>query len=383
MTPAIIGIHELPNTRHPAPGATTQTYLADVLSGALADAGLALSDVDGLGMVVFSLDPDKAADLAWRLGVSLQWLDQATHGGASAVNSISKAWRAIQCGDASVVAIVAADVPDPAKARAASAAYNSARRDHLTPIGYSGPNSLFAMLTQRQMAKFGLAKEDYGHMVMSQRKWAAGNPIAVYREPLTMDEYMSAPFVCDPLSRFDCPPTSAGASCIIMADASRCPKTHAAVGIRAVGQSYNYDNQSGDGLRTGLSKASPKMWERAGVRPDDMDLACCYDDYPAMVLAQLNDLGIVKNDDIKGFVRDRIAIGDGRFPVNTSGGLLSAGQAGGAGGMLGPIEVIRQLMYRGGDRQVANARLGVATGYGQVLYRYGSAVAAVVMERLS
>jgi len=383
MTPAIIGIHELPNTRHPDPAATTMTYLADALSGALADAEMKLSDVDGLGMVVFSLDPDKAADLAWRLGVSLQWINQATHGGSSAVNSIGAAWRALQSGDASVVAIVAGEVPNHTQSRAHSAAYNSARRDLLTPLGYSGPNSLFSMLTQRQMTKFGLTKEDYGHLMISQRKWAAGNPIAVYREPLTMDEYLNARMVCDPLGVFDCPPTSAGASCIIMADAARCPKSHAAVGIRAIGQSYNYDNQSGDGLRTGLSKASPKMWQRAGVGPDDMDLACCYDDYPAMVLAQLNDLGIIKNDDIKGFIRDRIAIGDGRFPVNTSGGLLSAGQAGGAGGMLGPIEVIRQLMHRGGDRQVPNARLGVATGYGQVLYRYGSAVAAAVLERLS
>jgi acetyl-CoA acetyltransferase len=383
MTPAVIGIHELPNTRHPEPDATTYTYIADALSGALEDAQLRLSDVDGLGMVVFSLDPDKAADLAWRLGVSLNWIIQATHGGSSAVNTMCHAWRALQHGDASVVAIVAADVPVQARARAASAAYNTARRDNLTPLGYSGPNSLFAMLTQRQMAKFGLAKEDYGHMVISQRKWAAGNPVAVYREPLTMEEYMSASFVCDPLSRYDCPPTSAGASCIIMADAARCPKTHAPVGIRAIGQSYNYDNQAGDGLRTGLSKVSATMWEQAGVGPDDMDLACCYDDYPAMVLAQLNDLGIVKNDDLKGFVRNRIAIGAGRFPVNTSGGLLSAGQAGGAGGMLGPIEVIRQLMHRGGERQVPNARLGVATGYGQVLYRYGSAVGAAVLERLS
>ena len=114
MTPAIIGIYELPNTRHPAPGATTRSYIAEALTGALADAELNLSDVDGFAQVVFSLDPDKAADMTWRLGMSLSWIYQGTHGGSSAVNAISHAWRALQAGDASVIAILCGEVPESA-----------------------------------------------------------------------------------------------------------------------------------------------------------------------------------------------------------------------------------------------------------------------------
>jgi acetyl-CoA acetyltransferase len=235
------------------------------------------------------------------------------------------------------------------------------------------------MLTQRQMRAFGLTREDYGHLVIAQRAWAAGNPIAVYREPLSMEEYLNGAVVADPLTRYDCPPTSSGASAFVLSTADRCPADRKPILIRAIKQCYNYDNQDGDGLRTGLTTIAEDLWNAAGVGPKDMSLGCFYDDYPAVVLAQLNDLRMVPNENIRSFVREQVATR--RFPVNTSGGLLSAGQAGGAGGMLGTVEVIRQLQHRAGDRQVPNARFGVATGYGQVLYRYGAATGAVVLER--
>jgi acetyl-CoA acetyltransferase len=381
MTAAIIGFAEKKNTRHLADGEDTNTYLRDAVAGALKDSGIALSEVDGLGLISFSLEPDHAADVAWRLGMSLRWIDQATHGGASGVNMLGHAQRAIEAGDAKVIVVVAGDAPDRAAAAQRSRHYNRARRDNLTPIGYSGPNSLFAMLTQRQMKAFGLEREDYGRLVISQRAWAHQNPNAVYRDLMSMQEYLDAPLVADPLTRLDCPPTSAGASAYVLTSADRCPKDRAPVVIRAIRQCYNYDHQDGSGLRTGLSTVADELWNAAGVGPKDMDLANCYDDYPAMVYAQLNDLKLIPGEDMKRFAREKIA--DRSFPVNTSGGLLSAGQAGGAGGMLGTIEVIRQLQHRAGERQIPKARFGVATGYGQVLYRYGAASGAVVLERKS
>jgi acetyl-CoA acetyltransferase len=110
-----------------------------------------------------------------------------------------------------------------------------------------------------------------------------------------------------------------------------------------------------------------------------MDVASAYDDYPAIVYAQLADLGFIPGDDIARFARERIA--SRRFPVNTGGGMLSAGQAGHAGGLQGIVEVVRQLQHRGGDRQVANARLGVVSGYGMILYRYCAGAGAAVLHR--
>jgi acetyl-CoA acetyltransferase len=153
------------------------------------------------------------------------------------------------------------------------------------------------------------------------------------------------------------------------------------VGIRALRQSFNYDHQQGDGLTTGLSTIADEFWAAAGVAPEDIDVAAAYDDYPAMVFAQLNDLKLIPGGDLPRFARNVIA--KDKFPVNTSGGLLSAGQAGAAGGLNGTVEVCRQLMHCAGGRQVANARLGVISGYGMVLYRYGACVGAAVLERAS
>src|SRR5262249_3490945 len=110
-----------------------------------------------------------------------------------------------------------------------------------------------------------------------------------------------------------------------------------------------------------------------------MDLACTYDDSPAMVLGRLADLGFDPEHAAARFLAARL---DGqRWPVNTSGGQLSAGQAGAAGGMHGLVEVVAQLRGGGGARQVDGARLGVATGYGMGAYRYGACANVVVVER--
>jgi acetyl-CoA acetyltransferase len=150
------------------------------------------------------------------------------------------------------------------------------------------------------------------------------------------------------------------------------------VRIRALRALHNHDGQEGDGLTTGIAELADALWQDAGVGPEDMDLVSVYDDYPAMALAQLADLGFVPDGDLPGFLRRRIE--EERLPVNTSGGQLSAGQAGCAGGMHGLVEAVTQLLGRAGDRQVGGARLAVVTGYGMVLYRYGACANAVVLE---
>jgi acetyl-CoA acetyltransferase len=375
----IIGTGESGYTRHPEPGQGTHTFLRDAVVLALKDAGLKLADVDGLAISSFSIEPDKSIDLAWRLGMSLKWLLQDTNGGASGINMLGHAIRGIEAGAAKVIVVIGGDALGMEGFAKLSANYNRAIRDHVSPLGHAGPNSLFAMLTQRQMQAFGLQRTDYGHLAIAQRAWAGGNPNAAYRKPLTMEEYLNAPMVADPLGRNDCVPPVAGASAIVVSTADRCPAHHVPIRVRAVRNSFNYDNQAGDGLRTGLSAVADDLWSAAQVQPEDVDLAAIYDDYPAMVLAQLNDLKLIPGNDLARFAR--VDIGERRFPVNTSGGLLSAGQAGGAGGMNGTVETVRQLQHVADGRQVKDARLAVVSGYGMVLYRYGACAGAAVLER--
>src|SRR5262249_62333845 len=110
-----------------------------------------------------------------------------------------------------------------------AANYNIATRDHLAPLGHGGPNGVYALVASRQMKAFGLTKSDYGHIAIAQRAWAAKNPFAVYRAPLTMDEYLAAPLVADPLSRYDSLPLRAGAQAILVAHPDRVPRGRARV----------------------------------------------------------------------------------------------------------------------------------------------------------
>jgi acetyl-CoA acetyltransferase len=379
---AIIGVGQSAYTRRPAPGQSTHTFIRDAVVAALADAGIDAGDVQGMAVASFSLAPDTAVDLAWKLGLPLRWLLQDTNGGSSAMNMLGHALRGIDSGAADVILVIGGDATGLAGYGRIAANYNVATRDHLAPLGHGGPNGVYALVASRQMKTFGLDKSDYGHIAVAQRAWAANNPFAVYRAPLTMEEYLAAPMVADPLSRYDCVPVVAGAQAIVLAHPDRGPSGRARVRVRAHRASFNYDNQAGDGLKTGISTFAAEFWRAAGGGPSDIDVASIYDDYPTMVLAQLDDLGMIPDHDLARFCRRDI--GERRRPINTHGGMLSAGQPGGpAGGLNGISEAVLQLQHRAGERQVTGARLAVATGYGMTMYRYGGTAAAAVLERVA
>jgi acetyl-CoA acetyltransferase len=218
------------------------------------------------------------------------------------------------------------------------------------------------------MERYGLTRSDYGRLVVAQRDRAAGNPNAAYRAALTLREYLRAPMVADPLCLFDCVPVVSGADAIVVSAGG------GGVVVRALEALHNADRHEGDGLRTGLAEVASRLWEAAAAGPTEMDVVAVYDDYPCVVLVQLQDLGFGS----PRAVLDAIAGGD--LALNTSGGQLSAGQAGAAGGLHGLVEAVEQLRGRGGARQVADARLAVVTGYGMVAYRHGACANAVVLE---
>jgi acetyl-CoA acetyltransferase len=288
--------------------------------------------VDGPGVASFSLAPDHAVDAAWRLGLRVRWLMDTATGGASAVDMLQQARRAVEAGDADTVLLVAGDVSRAADFRRLVDAFNAAARDNLAPIPTGGANALFA-------------------------------PGAVYRDPLTLDAYLQEPLVADLLCRLDCVPVVSGADTIVV------QRGKPGMRMRSVVALHNYDQQESDGLTTGLAQVATRLWDGAGAGPEDVDVVSVYDDYPAMVLAQLDDLGFALDRDLKRLARRVRAHSPA---VNASGGA--------AGEMHAVVEVVRQLRGTAGDRQVAEARLGVVTGYGMVAYRYGACANATVLE---
>lgn len=373
--PGIVGVAETPSLRHPGPDCTTAGLMAQAIREALASVGLTPGQVDGLGVASFTLRPDRAIDLAWRLGLRLKWCMQDELGGASAINLLRHAWLALQAGQAETIVLVAGDHFTGADFAGLVRGYNRSAQDYLSPLGCAGPNPLFAMVTQRQMERRGLVREDYGRLCVAQRAWASDNPNAAYRQPMTLAQYLEAPMVAAPLGRLDCVPVVSGACALVL----RARPDGVRVRLLASDARYNWDQQEGDGLETGISEFAPALWRQAALGPQDMDVISVYDDYPAMALAQLCDLGIAPADDLPAFIARRIATRE--LAVNTAGGQLSAGQAGTAGGMHGLVEVARQLLGRAQGRQRQGARHGVATGYGMVQLRYGMCANAAVLAR--
>ncbi|HEY8584731.1 MAG TPA: thiolase family protein, partial [Capillimicrobium sp.] len=359
----------------------TETFIAEAVVEALADAGVSRDEVDGFGVASFSLAPDHAIDLTWKLGMTVRWLMEDTNGGASGVNLLQHAVRAIEAGDAETIVLAAGDRMEKREFHLMTDRYNRVARDFLAPLPLNGPNALFAFLTERYGREHGLSREDYACVPIAQRAWAVRNPGAVYRSPMTLEEYLASVPIAPPLTRYDCVPIVSGGDAIVVTTAERAERMgRPSVGVRATRAIYNDDHQDGDGVHTGFARIRDDLWAAADVRPEDVDAAFIYDDYPVMVLVQLGDLGMIPGGDVQRYLHHTLL--DEAFPVNTSGGQLSAGQAGAAGGLHGLVEAVRQLRGGAGERQVDGAELALVTGYGMVLYTHGSAHNAAILERV-
>ena len=135
MNAAIIGVGQSKFTRHPEPGQSTLTFIRDAVVSVLADAQLKLSDIDGLAVTSFSMTPDCAVDLAFRLGLKARWMLQDTNGGSSAMNMLGHGVRGVETGAAKAILVVAGDMTGLQGYAKIAANYNSATRDHLAPPG--------------------------------------------------------------------------------------------------------------------------------------------------------------------------------------------------------------------------------------------------------
>jgi acetyl-CoA acetyltransferase len=134
-------------------------------------------------------------------------------------------------------------------------------------------------------------------------------------------------------------------------------------------------------MRAGWALDRDELYRQAGAGPEDMDFVQTYDDYPVISVMQLEDLGFCGKGEGPAFVRKHSFTWDGSFPLNTSGGQLSVGQAGAAGGFLGMVEAIRQLTDQAGPRTVADAKLGLVAGFGMVTYDRCLCTGAVILGR--
>jgi acetyl-CoA acetyltransferase len=344
-------------------------FVGQALQVLVQASGLAKEQIDGLTISSFSLSPDTAVGVTQHMGVSPRWLDHIPTGGASGVMSLRRAARAVQAGDADIVACVAADTNHVDSFRQTLGSFSNFARDASYPYGSGGPNSIFAMITANYMRTYGAQREDFGRIAVAQRTNALRNPNALFKKPLTMEEYMAARPISDPIHLFDCVLPCAGAEAFLVMREERARELGLPhVLVRGAIERHNAYSDDPIMVRGGWRMDRDDLYAQAAAGPADVDFIQTYDDYPVIVMIQFEDLGFCEKGEGPAFVRSQGTTFDGDFPNNTSGGQLSCGQAGAAGGFLGMTEAIRQLTGQAGDRAVKDAQLGLVTGFGMVTY---------------
>src|SRR5437016_11310277 len=186
-------------------------WLARCLADVLKQSGLKKDDMDGFSVSSFTLAPDTAIGLTQHLGLSPRWLDHVPFGGASGIVQLRRAARAVQSGDADVIACVAGDTNHVDSFRLTLANFSQFARDAVYPYGAGGPNASFAFLTAYYMRTHGAKREDFGKLCVAQRENALKFEHALFKKPLTLEEYLGARPIAEPLYLFDCVMPCAGA----------------------------------------------------------------------------------------------------------------------------------------------------------------------------
>ena len=355
-------------------------FLGRALAGVLGAAGVKKDDIDGLCVSSFTLAPDTAVGLTQHLGVSPRWLDHIPMGGASGVVALRRAARAVQCGDADIVACLAGDTNHTDSFRLNVSTFSQFARDAVYPYGTGGPNGSFALLTDYYMRTYGAKPEDFGKICVAQRANALKFPLALFKKPLTIADYLNARPIAEPLRLFDCVMPCAGAEGFLVTRRDIAEELGLSyAGVLGTIERHNAFPDDPIQFRGGWALDREDLYDQAGVKPADIDFVQAYDDYPVIEIMQLEDLGFCAKGEGPAFVRSHDFTVSGSFPLNTSGGQLSVGQAGAAGGFLGVVEAIRQLTGSPLGGAVADAEIGLVSGFGMINFDRGLCSGAAIL----
>ena len=357
-------------------------FCGTALAALIGEAGLQKADIDGFCVSSFTLYPDSAVGLMQHLGVSPRWLDHIPMGGASGAVALRRAARAVQAGDAEIVALIGADTNHVDSFRRTVASFSQFANDAVYPYGAGGPNASFAFLTDYYMKEFGARREDFGRLCIAQRQNALPVAHAMMKRPLTMEQYLGARAIAEPLRLFDCVMPCAGAeACLVMAEDRARSLGIPFASVLATIERHNAFPDDAIQYRGGWALDAGELYDQAGIGPGDIDLVQAYDDYPVICFMQIEDLGFCAKGEAPAFVRAHDLTTGGDFPFNTSGGQLSAGQAGAGGGFIGLVETLRQLTGQTHGHRVEQTRHGLVSCFGMINYDRGLCTSAAILGR--
>ena len=380
----IAGAFEHPLRKAPDTSVSVLHY--ECAKGALADAGLTFSDVDGYFCAGDA--PGNVLSMVEYLGLTnVRHIDGTEIGGSSYIAHVSHAAQAIAAGKCKVALITMAGRPrsegrSGVKQKVAGA--NIPDTPFELPYGPTAVNE-YAMATMRHMHEYGTTSEQLAWVKVSASHHAQYNPNAMLQDVVTVEDVLASPMIADPLHRLDCCVVSDGGGALVVVH-PEIAKTlkRPLVMVKGAGESpKGLNGGKVDLTYSGAIWSGPKAFAEAKVTPQDIKYASIYDSFTITVLMQLEDLGFCAKGEGGRFVADgNLIAGVGRLPINTDGGGLNNNHPASRGGIVKVIEAVRQLRGEAHEQvQVKNCDLALVHGTGGGLSsRHGSAT--LILERV-
>ncbi|MGF7160006.1 acetyl-CoA C-acetyltransferase [Rhodoligotrophos appendicifer] len=379
----IVGIFEHP-TRLAREQSVAQLH-GEVAIGALADAGLSKSDIDGY-LCAGDAPGIGPLSIVEYLGLNVRFADSTDIGGSSPIAHVAHAAQAIAAGRCNVALITTAGRPRAAAERPGALTEITDYPESAFELPYRPALAAsYAMCAKRHMHEFGTTSEQLAWIKVAISHHAQHNPHALLRNVVTVDDVLGSPMIADPLHRLDCcVMTDGGGAVIVAREEIARSLDRPRVRLRGAGEWIKYQRGADFDITTTAGKRSgAQAFAEAGVEPDDIKYLSTYDSFTITVLLALEDLGFCAKGEGGRFVEEgQLISGIGRVPVNTDGGGLCNNHPAHRGGMTKILETVRQLRGEAHPAvQVKNCNLAIAHGTGGMLdRRHGCATA--ILERL-
>ncbi len=345
---------------------------ADAALNALKDAGLKPSDIDGVATAGVS-----PVELAHYLGITPTYADGTSVGGCSFMLHVRHAAAAIRAGHCKTVLITHGE---SGRSRVGAGGFgrspSSLMGQFEMPYGVTSPPTMFTLPVLRYMKTHGVTVEDLATVAVIQREWAALNPRASFKDPITVDDVLNSPMIAWPFRMLMCCLVTDGGGALILTSAERAKDFPTKpVFVLGTGESVETPmvSQMEDFNTSRAFRVSgKKAFEEAGIKHADVDHLMIYDAFAHLPLYGLEDLGFVKPGEAAAFVRERNTAIGGKLPMNTNGGGLSYMHSG-MYGMYALQESVRQL--RGtAAAQVKDAKISVCQGVGGMFAAAGTVI---------
>jgi len=360
---AIVGVGQSPSGR--VPGRSPLDLTAEATLNALTDAGMDKTEIDGVltGNAYASSFHRFSIALSEYLNIQPSFSNTLQVSGATAGAAVNMAAAAIHGGLANTVVVACGDslltgmTPD----RAIRAMSEGRDQQYEMPFGIPVANT-FAMTAHRHMKEFGTTAEQMARVAVTFRDHARRTPGAQKTEPITIDDVLNSKMVTSPYHQLDCSLISDGAAALILTSAEKA-KDFAKEPIYILGAGEHYTHEHiflmPELTQTGAVQAARQAYKMAGVSANNIDIAGIYDCFTGTVLMMLEDLGFCAKGESGPFVEAGEISYGGCIPTNTHGGMLSYAHPGIPAAWFHFVEVVRQLRGNCGQRQVAEAELGL------------------------